>query len=157
LTADLRVLVKGCSETSLFPSASETDGFSRHLFLTHPHTTPTQDTVFILLTEALLVDSVGGRQILDCFGLRTGSEKKLQDHLACLHDPCRGRTNPKTFFDRISARGNEFCPVSFTDFYDTQATGTVRIEPVHVTESGDGKSEKPCRLENRHPFFHRDL
>jgi len=87
LTADFRVLIKGCSKTSLFPSASKTDGFGRHLFLTHPHTTPTQDTVFILLTAQLVVDPMGTVQILDRFGLRAGCEKKLQDHLACLQDP----------------------------------------------------------------------
>jgi hypothetical protein len=87
LTADFRVLVKGRSKTSLFPSASETDGFRRHLFLTHPHTTAAEDTVFMLLSEALLMDGMGRGQILDRFGLRAGGEKQFQNHLACLHDP----------------------------------------------------------------------
>src|SRR5512137_2136818 len=72
LTADFRVLVKGCSKTSLFPPASETDGFSHHLFFAHPHATSAEDTVFVLLSEALLIDGVGRGQVLDRFGLRAG-------------------------------------------------------------------------------------
>jgi hypothetical protein len=41
----------------------------------------------MLLSEALLIDRMGGSQILDRFGLRTGSEKKFQNHLAGLEDP----------------------------------------------------------------------
>ncbi len=73
--------------TSLFPSASKTDGLGHHLFLTHPHTPATQDTVFILLSETLLVDLMGRGQILDRFGLWAGGQKQFQNHLACLHDP----------------------------------------------------------------------
>jgi len=87
LTADFRVLVKGRSKASLFPPASKTDGLRRHLLLAHPHTTSAEDTIFMFLSEALLVDGMGGGQILDRFGLRAGGEKQFQDHLACLHDP----------------------------------------------------------------------
>jgi hypothetical protein len=87
LTADFRALIKRCSKTSLFPSTSETDGFGRHLLLAHPHTAPAEDTVFVLLPEALLVDGMGGSQVLDRFGLRAGGEKQFQNHLPCPQDP----------------------------------------------------------------------
>jgi hypothetical protein len=87
LTANFRVLVKGRSQTSLFPAASKTDGVGCHLFLAHPHAASAEDTVFMLLPEALLVDRMGGSQILDRFGLGTGGQEQFQNHLACLHDP----------------------------------------------------------------------
>gem|GEM_PF-4642584 len=55
---DFRFDVKGCTDTALFAPSAETDGFSHHLFLTHPDAKPTEDAVLKLLFKTLLTHVV---------------------------------------------------------------------------------------------------